>query len=150
MQQLVQPSLMKTCSKDRLMIFVGPTDLIVLMLALPGKMTDAMHRFHLSRFARGFFHFFAKCPYQIRYLSALFSKYLDVCLHCFLYLLRSTTNPKANISWPGGLRGTIKSFWRISLRIQKSQKKTHKIISLLGSLWSPYGQKKGQLCKDTK
>ena len=38
----------------------------------------------------------------------LFSNSLDVCLHCVLYLLRSTTNPKANISWPGGLRGAIK------------------------------------------
>ena len=32
----------------------------------------------------------------------------DVCLHCVLYLLCSTANPKANISWPGGLRGAIK------------------------------------------
>ena len=32
----------------------------------------------------------------------------DVCLHSVLYLLRSTTTPKANISWPGGLRGAIK------------------------------------------
>ena len=63
----------------------------------------------LGRFISDFKKFLEEFWDQFRYFSTLCSKSLGVFLHCFLYLLRSTTNPQANICWPSSLRGAIRS-----------------------------------------